>query len=103
VYRGIGCAAWFTLLCTALFAQLAAAEDDHVLARKLRDAGEILPLEQILQRARAARPGEVIETELKRKKSHHVYKVEILDKTGQVWEMKFDARTGDLIKMERDD
>jgi uncharacterized membrane protein YkoI len=81
----------------------ATADDDHVVARKLRDAGEILPLEQIIQRARAVKPGELIETELERKHGRYVYEVEILDQGGQVWEIKLDARTGELIKLERDD
>jgi uncharacterized membrane protein YkoI len=29
--------------------------------------------------------------------------VEILDKAGQVWELKLDAGTADLLKLERDD
>lgn len=81
----------------------AAAEEDHVTARKLRESGQILPLEQILERARARQPGQVLETELERKRDMYVYEVEILDADGWVWELKFDARTGELIKLERDD
>ncbi len=79
------------------------AEDDHVTARKLRESGQILPLEQILDRARARKPGQVLETELERKRNVYVYEVEILDAEGWVWELKFDARTGELIELERDD
>jgi uncharacterized membrane protein YkoI len=81
----------------------AVAEDDHVTARRLRESGQILPLEQILERARARQPGHVLETELERKRDRYVYEVEILDADGWVWELKFDARTGELIKLERDD
>jgi uncharacterized membrane protein YkoI len=79
------------------------AEDDHVTARKLRESGQILPLEQILERARARQPGQVLETELERKHDVYVYEVEILDADGWVWELKFDARTGELIELERND
>ena len=95
--------ALLTLLCAGWLAPRATADDDHVVARKLRDAGAILPLEQIIQRARAVKPGELIETELGRKHGRYVYEVEILDQGGQVWEIKLDARTGELIKLERDD
>lgn len=81
----------------------ATAEDDHVTARRLRESGQILPLEQILERARARQPGQVLETELERKGDGYIYEMEILDREGRVWELKFDARTGELIKLERDD
>lgn len=81
----------------------ATAEDDHVTARRLRESGQILPLEQILERARARQPGQVLETELERKDDAYIYEVEILDREGRVWEFNFDARTGELIKLERDD
>lgn len=81
----------------------AMAEEDHVTARKLRESGQILPLGQIIERARARQPGEVLETELERRRGGYVYEIEILGPDGWVWEMKFDARTGDLIELERDD
>lgn len=81
----------------------AVAEEDHVTARKLRESGQILPLEQILERARARQPGEILETELERSRGGYVYEIEILGPDGWVWEMKFDARTGELIELERDD
>jgi uncharacterized membrane protein YkoI len=82
---------------------LASADEDHALARKLRDAGAILPLEDIVRHARAAKAGELLETELEEKQGRYIYEVEILDKSGQVWELKLDAANGHLISMERDD
>lgn len=81
----------------------ARAEEDHQLARKLRQQGEILPLEKILSLARAHKNGEVLETELEKKRGRYVYEIEILDANSQVWELKLDAKTGQLIKMELDD
>jgi uncharacterized membrane protein YkoI len=83
--------------------QSAASDIDHVAARKLQESGEILPLEKITERARAEKPGRVLEAELEYKKGRYVYEVEILDERGQVWELKLDARTGNLIKVEIDD
>jgi uncharacterized membrane protein YkoI len=79
------------------------AQDDHVLARKLQESGQILSFEKIAEHARAIKAGEILETELELKKGRHIYEVEILDKAGKVWELKLNAKTGALIKMEVDD
>ncbi|WP_232415407.1 MULTISPECIES: PepSY domain-containing protein [Methylotenera] len=79
------------------------AEEDYQLAKKLREKGEILPLERILTFARAKKAGEVLETEFEKKNGRYIYEVEILDAKGQVWELKLDAKTGQLIKIEIDD
>ena len=92
---GIGAAAAMT--------QYAFADEDHVSARKLRDSGKILSLENIAERARKHKAGEVLETELELKHGRYVYEVEILDAGGTVWELKLDAGSGELITMERDD
>ena len=81
----------------------AGADTDAATVRRLRESGEILPLEKILERARKERPGEVLETELERKGARHVYEVEILDAQGRVWELKFDARSGELLGQKQDD
>jgi len=81
----------------------AVADEDHELARKLRESGAILALEDIARQARAAKPGELLETELEKKHDRYIYEVEILDSAGQVWELKLDAANGRLISMERDD
>jgi uncharacterized membrane protein YkoI len=79
------------------------AEEDYELARKLSQQGHILPLEKILTFARAQKKGEVLDTELEKKHGRYLYEVEILDVKGQVWEVKLDAKTGQLIKLELDD
>ena len=103
-HRRAACCALFAVICAALYAPMAGADsDDHVRARKLRESGEILSLEQIVERARAAKGGEVIETELERKQGRYVYEVEILDSAGRVWEVELDAKTGELLEVEQDD
>jgi uncharacterized membrane protein YkoI len=97
-------AAVLVLAATAACVPLAgAADEDHALARRLREAGEIRPLEEISARARAAKAGEVLETELERSGGRYVYEMEILDAQGQVWELELDAKTGELLHMEIDD
>ncbi|WP_127477945.1 PepSY domain-containing protein [Sulfurivermis fontis] len=81
----------------------ASAESDHDRARRLRDAGDILPLETIIERVRRERPGRILELELKEKKERILYEVEMVDERGMVWELYFDARSGELLKSEQDD
>lgn len=83
--------------------QLAIAEETQASARELLKAGKILPLEKIRMFAKASKTGEILETELKYKKGIYIYEIEVLDDKSQVWELKLDAKTGQLIKMERDD
>ena len=93
------------LLAIALTAPARADDDDvdQVKAARLRNTGEILPLEKVLERARAEHAGKVLETELEHKHGRYVYEIEVLDARGVVWEMKFDAKTGALLKSEQDD
>jgi uncharacterized membrane protein YkoI len=79
------------------------AKDDLALAKELSAKGKILPLSEILSRAKQHKAGEVIDVEFEQKKRRYVYEIEILEASGQVWEVKLDATTGALIKLELDD
>jgi len=81
----------------------ATAEDDHLVARKLQESGQILSFEKIADYARATKAGELLETELELKKGNYIYEVEILDSAGKVWELKLNAKTGELLQIEVDD
>jgi uncharacterized membrane protein YkoI len=72
-------------------------------AGQLSAKGQILSLEKISRLAKSYKPGEILEVELEKKHGRYVYEVEILDTRSQVWELKLDARTGQLLKMELDD
>jgi len=94
----------FFPLITALFINFPViASDDHEEARRLQQAGSILPLETILQKAKAIHPGRVLEVELETKHGQHQYEIELLDENGRVWEMKLNAQTGQLLKQEQED
>ena len=95
--------AWLGVLLASGMVFAAVADEGQAAARKLSDAGEILPLEKISASAKAIKPGQILETELERKGTRYIYEVEILDAQGQVWEVKLDARTGQLIKLESED
>jgi uncharacterized membrane protein YkoI len=77
---------------------------EHAAVRSLAGPGDILSLEQILQNARQLHAGRALETELEEgRDGMMVYEVEILDANGEVWEMKFDARSGELLGEEQED
>jgi uncharacterized membrane protein YkoI len=76
---------------------------EHAAVRSLAGPGDILSLEQVLQNARQLHAGRALETELEEGRDGMVYEVEILDANGVVWEMKFDARSGELLGEERED
>lgn len=80
-----------------------ATEDDHDHAKRLVETGDILPLENLIEQARRLHPGRVLEVELENKRGRRIYEIELVDADGIVWEMKFDAQTGELLKTERDD
>lgn len=81
----------------------AQADIDHREARKLVAAGDILPLQQILDRVEQEQPGRILEVELEQEHDSYVYEIELVDEQGQVWELEFNAETGELIERERED
>lgn len=87
-------------LLTPGFAQ---AGEGHEKAKQLKDAGEILPLETVIKTATEKKPGRVIEAELKKSRGGYVYEIELVDKSGVVWELKYNAKTGELISTEEED
>ncbi len=95
---------YLTAAAAVAFAATAAlAEPEHDRARRLVDEGQILPLESLLEQVRTERPGRVLEVELEEKRHGLIYEIEILDAEGRVWELKYDARTGELLEHEQED
>lgn len=80
---------------------LADLDINHVM--ELKQSGEILPLESILERVRELQPGRVIEIELEDDDDRYIYEMEVVDDSGVVWDIDVDARTGELLERERDD
>jgi uncharacterized membrane protein YkoI len=75
---------------------------DQATARQLSASGQILPLEKIHEKAKQIKHGKILETELEKKRGKYLYEVELLDEHGIVWEIKLDAATGQLMKLEED-
>lgn len=80
-----------TLMCLGSLAVWAAPPKD------------LIPLEEIIAKAKQEKGGRVVEAELDRDFGRYVYEVEIVDDAGVEWELKYDARTGKLLRTERDD
>ena len=79
----------------------ATGEFDRV--RYLRQQGDILALGDILERARRYRRGRVLDTQLERAHDRYVYVVQMVGDGGQVWDMKFDASSGELLEDQQED
>ncbi len=91
------------VLSGAIAPPVMADDVSHFEARQLRESGQILPLETIIEKAVAFRNGDVIDTELERDDNMLIYEIEILDAQGRVWELELDATNGDLLGLELDD
>ncbi len=86
------------VLILMLFEGAGLADGDHDRAKRLKEAGEILPLEQVIEKAKKDHPGQLLEAELEEKKGRLIYELELLDEEGIVWELKYDAKSGELLK-----
>lgn len=77
---------------------------DQDEARKLSNAGTIVPLERITAQVRG-RPEvkDILEVELESEKQSYYYEVEVVDDTGSVRKLRYDAITGALLGEAPDD
>ena len=92
-----------TLLCAVALAPGLAAADgrrDHDRARAALEAGEILPLAQVLERVGRSRPGQVLEVELERERDSGlwVYELKLLQPGGTLVKLHVDARTAAVLR-----
>jgi len=91
-----------TVLSVSMAAPIAASEDDHERARRLRESGEVLPLADVIDKIREQQPGKVLEVEMDRDHDRWVYEIMLLAPNGAVWEYEVDAATGELLERERE-
>ncbi|KJS40037.1 MAG: hypothetical protein VR70_06555 [Rhodospirillaceae bacterium BRH_c57] len=89
------------LIATAVFLATvlpAGADDDHDRVLQAVQAGEVLSLRTILEKAEAAFPGDLLEAELEDEDGRTIYEIKLLTPQGRVLKLEYDARTGDLLK-----
>lgn len=77
-------------------------KQDHEAARAALARHEILPLPRILAIAAQRLPGDVVKVELDREKGQFIYELKILGGDGQMREIEIDAKSGAVLKIERD-
>lgn len=70
---------------------------DHDRARRALEAGEVLPLQSILERVGRQYPGEVMDVELDREGGRWVYEVKVLRSGGSLLKLKVDGRDGTVL------
>lgn len=90
------------LVC-ALSMPGARADDDHEIARRAVERGELLPLASILKQAEQVYPGRVLEVDLEHEGGRYLYEIEILLTDGRVVELKYEGKTGKLLETEIED
>lgn len=73
-------------------------EADHERARRALEAGEIVPLDQVLQQVQTHYDGTVIEIELAREDDSWRYEVELLAADGRLLTLWFDASSARLLR-----
>ncbi|MBI1422361.1 MAG: hypothetical protein GC149_02765 [Gammaproteobacteria bacterium] len=99
--RGFRITGWI-LLALLAGSSSAHADSDYDTARKLRESGDILPLETILHKLDETHPGKVLEVELEKEHGLVIYEIELLDTDGKVWILKVDPRTGDILRQKQE-
>ncbi|MBS0235333.1 MAG: PepSY domain-containing protein [Proteobacteria bacterium] len=97
---------FLSLLAVASLPALADDDDDrdHEIARKALSEGRIRPLTEIMDGLRVQFPGQVVGVEFKAKKSGvFIYEFKVLTPDGKLKEVKVDAATAKILKIEDDD
>ena len=92
----------FILLLALLLALPAPAlaghdDDDHERARAALQAGEVVPLQDVLDVVNARFDGTLLEVELEQKHGRWVYEIKLLTRPGAVVKLHYDARTKELL------
>jgi uncharacterized membrane protein YkoI len=80
-----------------------ADDDDHDLARRLVEKGEIRALSEIMEQVSAQYPGKVLEVEFESEHGRYTYEFKILRTDGKVVEVDVDARSGAATSELEDD
>jgi uncharacterized membrane protein YkoI len=95
----LACVALFVLLGQLTVLQPARADDDHDRAREALRAGQVLPLNVVLERLQREHPGQVLDVELERDRAGRwIYEIKLLQTGGRRVKLDVDAATGKLLQ-----
>jgi uncharacterized membrane protein YkoI len=75
----------------------ARADDDQERARAALEAGQVKPLDEVLQRVARDYPGQVLAVELDEHHDRLVYKIKLLRPDGAITKLAADAGTGEVL------
>lgn len=84
-------------LVSGVVGMAVADSGDHERARRAVEAGEVLPLRDVLARVEVDYPGQVMELELERDDGLWLYEIKILQSGGVLIELEVDARDGRVL------
>ena len=87
----------FLCLWLLLAALPVRADQGHDRAREALRAGEIVPLDEILDVLSAQDAGQVLEVELERHDGRWIYEIETLDPQGMIAKHAVDATTKEIL------
>lgn len=94
---------WRLLLAAAVSLAMAGSawprEGDHDRAIKAVQAGEVMPLQQALEKLTRTHPGQVMAVKLERENGRWVYEIRLLREGGRLARVELDAGTGDLLRI----
>lgn len=71
---------------------------DHEQARAALQAGDILPLDRVLQQVAQVHPGQVMAVELEREQDRWIYELKLLQPGGALVKLEVDARSGEVLR-----
>lgn len=96
--------ALFATAALALSANVALAKDlqpDELI--KLVQSNQIQSLEKLKETALAKHPGSTVtDSEVENEYGRYIYKVELRDAQNVEWDVDLDAKTGEVLKDEKD-
>jgi uncharacterized membrane protein YkoI len=94
------------LVCLAVAAGLvtvSAGTSDHGRAGEGDGRGEVVPLQEVLERVHESFDGRILKVELGRegheKEKPWVYEIKVLTPHGRVLKLEYDARTAELLEV----
>lgn len=74
------------------------ADDDHDRARAAVQAGEVVPLSDVLAQAEGDFIGDMVEAELEHHRGRWVYELKLITPGGTLLELVYDAASKDLLR-----
>lgn len=72
---------------------------DHDRARDALRSGRALPLEEIVAKANAAFPGDILDVDFEDEDGQIVYEIKTITAEGRILKLKYDAATGELLQV----